>query len=83
MESKGLDSIDEPRGTIRRLSAIMFTDMVGYTALMQTDEPRALRDRERQRAVLDRHTQRHGGRILQFFGDGALTVFDSAIEAVD
>ncbi|MGH7501780.1 MAG: adenylate/guanylate cyclase domain-containing protein [Longimicrobiales bacterium] len=73
---------EEPRGTTRRLSAIMFTDMVGYTALLQQDEPRARRDRKRQRSVLERHTQRHGGRILQFFGDGALTVFDSAIEAV-
>jgi adenylate cyclase len=74
--------IEEPRGTTRRLSAIMFTDMVGYTALLQQDEPRARRDRDRQRAVLERHIQRHGGRILQFYGDGALTVFDSAIEAV-
>jgi adenylate cyclase len=74
--------IPEPRGTTRRLSAIMFTDMVGYTALLQQDEPRARRDRDRQRAVLERHIQRHGGRILQFYGDGALSVFDSAIEAV-
>jgi adenylate cyclase len=72
----------EPRGTTRRLSAIMFTDMVGYTALLQEDEPRARRDRDRQRVVLERHVQRHGGRILQFYGDGALSVFDSAIEAV-
>ena len=60
----------------------MFTDMVGYTALLQQDEPRARRDRNRQKAVLERHIQRHGGRILQFYGDGALSVFDSAIEAV-
>jgi TolB-like protein len=73
----------EPRGTTRRLSAIMFTDMVGYTALLQQDEPRARRDRNRQRAVLERHIQKHGGRILQFYGDGALSVFDSAIEAVN
>jgi TolB-like protein/class 3 adenylate cyclase/Flp pilus assembly protein TadD len=67
---------------MRRLSAIMFTDMVGYTALLQQDEPRARRNRDRQRAVLDKHIAGHGGRILQFYGDGALSVFDSAIEAV-
>jgi TolB-like protein len=60
----------------------MFTDMVGYTALVQQDEQRARRDRTRQRVVLERHVQRHGGRLLQFYGDGALSVFDSAIEAV-
>src|SRR5919108_913210 len=78
----GVSERADARGTTRRLSAIMFTDMVGYTALMQEDEARARRDRDRQRTVLDRHIQRHGGRILQFYGDGALSVFDSAIEAV-
>jgi TolB-like protein/Flp pilus assembly protein TadD len=76
-------SIEEPRGTTRRLSAIMFTDMVGYTALLQQDEPRARRDRTRQRSVLERRARLSGGRILQTYGDGALTVFDSAIDAVD
>ncbi len=67
---------------VRQLSAIMFTDMVGYTALMQTDEREARRQRDRQRAVLEDEVERHGGRILQFYGDGTLSVFQSAIEAV-
>jgi TolB-like protein/Flp pilus assembly protein TadD len=66
----------------RRLSAIMFTDMAGYTALVQKDEPMARRNRDRWREVLEHHTQRNGGRILQFYGDGALSVYDSAIAAV-
>ena len=72
---------DAPRGSTRRLSAIMFSDMVGYTALMQEDESRARSARQRQRSVLDAHVSRHGGRILQHYGDGALSVFDSAIAA--
>jgi TolB-like protein/Tfp pilus assembly protein PilF len=68
--------------TTRRLSAIMFSDMAGYTALVQQDEPRARRARNRWRSVLDRQTTINGGRVLQFFGDGALCVFDSAIAAV-
>jgi TolB-like protein/predicted Zn-dependent protease len=60
----------------------MFTDMVGYTAMLQRDEPRARRARARQREALERHVSSRGGRILQTFGDGALSVFDSAIEAV-
>ena len=73
---------DEPRSTTRRLSAVMFTDMAGFTALMQRDETRALRDRDRQRAVLAQQIPRHGGRILQTYGDGTLSVFDSAVGAV-
>lgn len=67
---------------VRQLTAIMFTDMVGYTALMQVDERRAREQRDRQRQVLEEEVSRHGGRILQFYGDGTLSVFQSAIEAV-
>ncbi len=68
---------------VRQLTAIMFTDMVGYTALMQEDERKAKADRDRQRAVLQRSIQSRGGRILQFYGDGTLSVFSSAVEAVE
>ncbi len=67
---------------VRLLSAIMFTDMVGYTALMQQDEARAKAQRDRQRRVLESRIEEHGGRILQFYGDGTLSVFQSAVQAV-
>jgi adenylate cyclase len=67
----------------RQLTAIMFTDMVGYTALMQEDERQAKVNRDRQRLVLEAAVPKHDGRILQFFGDGTLCVFQSAIEAVE
>ncbi|MDT8368371.1 MAG: adenylate/guanylate cyclase domain-containing protein [Longimicrobiales bacterium] len=60
----------------------MFTDMVGYTALMQEDERRAKVQRDRQRAVLEGVVERRGGEILQFYGDGTLSVFSSAVEGV-
>ncbi len=66
----------------RKLAAIMFTDMVGYTALMQEDETRAKRDRDRHRKVLHKFIDEHQGNILQYYGDGTLTIFDSSIEAV-
>lgn len=68
---------------IRRLSAIMFTDMVGYTALMQENERQAMENRVRQREVLETEIGRASGRILQFYGDGTLSVFESAISAVE
>lgn len=66
----------------RQLAAVMFTDMVGYTALMQTDEPQAIRNRERHRDVLEKATLYAQGIILQYYGDGTYSVFDSAVEAI-
>jgi TolB-like protein/tetratricopeptide (TPR) repeat protein len=61
----------------------MFADMVGYTALMQEDEQRAHTQRERQRQALSEIIPRHNGEILQHYGDGTLSVFHSAVEAVE
>jgi LuxR family maltose regulon positive regulatory protein len=68
---------------IRQLAAIMFTDMVGYTALMQEDENKAIKNRERHRIVLEQLIQNHHGLILQYYGDGTLSIFGSAIEAIE
>lgn len=67
---------------IRMLAAIMFTDIVGYTSMMQEDEIKAITLRDRSRSVLEDFALTHQGRILQFFGDGTLLVFGSVIEAV-
>jgi TolB-like protein/Flp pilus assembly protein TadD len=60
----------------------MFTDMVGYTALMQEDEARATSLRARHRTVLRQEIEGHHGEIVQFYGDGTLSVFPSAVQAV-
>lgn len=67
---------------IRILAAIMFTDIVGYTALMQQDETNAKLIRDKHRAVLEKATLDHHGQIIQYYGDGTLTIFASAYEAV-
>lgn len=66
---------------IRMLAAIMFTDMVGYTALMQENERQAKILRDKHRLVLERLIFEHRGQILQYYGDGTLSIFGSAIEA--
>ncbi|MCP5102833.1 MAG: tetratricopeptide repeat protein [bacterium] len=66
----------------RRLAAIMFTDMVGYTALMQENEQKARTDRDRHREVMVRLIGENQGSILQYFGDGTMCTFNSAIQAV-
>ncbi len=66
----------------RILAAIMFTDMEGYTALTQVDEKKSKVFRDRHRMVLEEATKKHNGKNLQYWGDGTLTIFDSAVEAV-
>ena len=63
------------------LAAIMFTDMVGYTAMMQENERQAKILRDKHREVLERLILDHRGQILQYYGDGTLAIFGSAIEA--
>jgi adenylate cyclase len=65
----------------RRLAAIMFTDMVGYTASTQADEGGTL-DLLRQQAELVRPLLAvHQGRVIKSTGDGFLVEFDSALKA--
>ena len=67
----------------RQLAAIVFTDIVGYSKLMRENEAKATLIRERHRSVFDRLTPEYGGKILQYYGDGTLSVFQSSVAAVE
>lgn len=67
---------------MRQLAAILFADMTGYTALMQENEQLARSKRKRLKDVLEAATARFNGRILQYYGDGSLSIFSSAIDCV-
>ena len=71
-----------PDQQIRQLAAIMFTDMTGYTALMQENEKKARIFREKQRSALEKFIPANNGKILQYYGDGSLSIFNSAIDCV-
>jgi TolB-like protein len=60
----------------------MFTDIVGYTALMQANEDRAVILRRRSEKVLRAAIGTHSGELLQTYGDGTLSIFPSAVLAV-
>ena len=67
----------------RQLVAILFTDIVGYTAMMQQDEQIAVAVNKHYVTVLKQATLKYGGEILNDYGDGSLCTFTSATQAVN
>ncbi len=66
----------------RQLAAIMFTDMVGYTALMQQNEVMAVEQRDGSKKIFEEALANYRGKLLQYYGDGTLSIFSSAADAV-
>ena len=67
----------------RILATILFTDIVGSTALAGRLGDRAWRERlQRHHAAVDRHVRAHRGRLVKLVGDGALALFDGPGRAV-
>jgi len=67
----------------RRLAAIMFTDIAGYTALSAKDSTKASKLLTTQRDTLKPIVEKHGGSWMKEIGDGLLLTFDSATSAVE
>ncbi len=66
----------------RQLAAIMFTDIVGYTALMGEDEQKAFELLKKNRSVQRPIIEKFNGRWLKEIGDGVLASFPTVTDAV-
>ena len=66
----------------RQLAAILFTNIEGYTKIMQQDEQNAMLLRDRHREIIQSEHEKFDGRVIQFYGDGTLSIFNSAVQAV-
>ncbi len=60
----------------------MFADIVGYTKMMQNDEESAKSLRDRQRSIIEKYLLKYRGQVMQYYGDGTLMMFGSALDAV-
>ena len=67
----------------RQLAAIMFTDIVGYTAIMQQNEAKAVAVIKHYNSVLEKWVTHFKGQVINYYGDGSLCIFSSATDAVN
>ena len=67
---------------IRQLAAIMFTDIVGYTSLMDKDEELAFELLEKNRSIHKPLIEKFHGKFLKEMGDGILASFTTVSDAV-
>jgi serine/threonine-protein kinase len=66
----------------RQLAAIMFTDIVGYTALMGKDEDKAFNSLLQFKSIAQPLVEKYHGNWHKDLGDGALISFSNVLEAV-
>jgi class 3 adenylate cyclase len=67
----------------RQLAAIMFTDIVGFTALMGDDEDKAFDLLNKNRLLQKPLIEQYGGRWIKELGDRVMASFNTVSDAVN
>ncbi len=67
----------------RQLAAIMFTDIVGYTAMMGSNENLAITTVTFHKKIIKQVVSKFEGNLIHFYGDGSLSIFPSATSALE
>jgi len=70
-------------GQSHQLAAILFADIVGYTAMMQENEELAVEKVNRFRESVELVAEELNGKIIQYYGDGSLLLFQSSTDAAE
>lgn len=66
----------------RKLTALLSTDVVGYSRLMERDEAGTIRSLTECRSLMGDLIRQHHGRVVDATGDNMLADFSSAVDAV-
>ena len=73
----------EQAAIVRRLAAVAFADVVGFSTLVERDDVGTLNDwKELRRGLIEPKIEEHRGRIMRVLGDGMFVEFASAVDAV-
>ncbi len=67
----------------RNRLAVMFTDIAGFTSLMESNETKAMIDLTLCREILDRHLEQYSGSLVKVMGDGSLSTFSDPSGALE
>jgi adenylate cyclase len=65
-----------------RLATVMFTDIVGFSRMMEEDEAGTLRTLDFHNRMIESLVKDHNGVVIKTIGDAFLARFDSAQESV-
>lgn len=75
--------VDKTTNSERKILAIMFSDIKGYSAMMGADEENAFRLLDEHNAIIFPIIKKFNGEILKLIGDAILASFISAVDATN